>query len=94
VTRSCPSSTTSQTSTRMINNAFEDYPSAWCLDSEYRPGPGNGVTPVFIAGVDDASGRACRCGTDAARNGAVWVPSPMRCTGLQLRHADASYTWR
>ena len=55
----------------------EDFDPAWILDSEYRPDPGNGVAPVFIAGVDAASGRADSLWADAAtghRPG--WVAEP------------------
>src|SRR3954469_9348707 len=45
---------------------LETLSAAWVLDSEYRPEPGNGVHPVFIAGRDDLSGRAVSLWTDTA----------------------------
>lgn len=71
---------------------FEDFSTAWVFDSEYRPNPGNGVTPVFIAGGDAASGRAGSLWAHAAKGCMpMWVAEPDAIYLAHNWHAEASF---
>jgi len=67
---------------------LEDCSAAWVLDSEYRPVPGSGVEPVYVAGHDALSGRAVSLWADGVTSATA---PPDWATGRGAVHL--AYNW-